>query len=524
MGLSPSRSGKITWGLSRFSRSENGTVPFQEWEVVSFRPVSSTLVLVQWEMSMHRRYLTPSFVWTCCWMVLTAVVAVSAKAEPPSTNPGDGAAGDGKRQAASAGVRGVSVPVRPDVPPKADDWPRFRGLKCDGICTETGLLDEWPDGGPRLLWMIEGLGKGYASVSIVGGKMFTMGDRAAADGSEKQYVIALDPATRDELWATPVGPPHRDGPRSTPTVDGELLYAIGTEGDLVCLESATGKLRWKKSFPEDFGGKMMTGWKYSESPLVDGDKLVCTPGGPDATIVALDKRTGEVIWKCAVPHLGGRGKDGAGYSSMVVAEIDGVRQYVQILGRGAVGVEAETGRFLWGYNRIANPTANIPTPIVRGDCVFVTTSYRTGSALLKLSRNGGRMDVEEVYFLGPEEFENHHGGVVLVGDHLYGGSGQNNGVPVCVEFETGRIAWKEEPLGRRSAALLYADGHLYLRYEDGLIALVEAAPEAFRLKGTFRTAVKNGPSWPHPVIHDGKLYLRDRDALMCYDVRKHSSG
>ncbi len=400
------------------------------------------------------------------------------------------------------------------------DWPRFRGPENNGICTETGLLKEWPEEGPELLWMIEGLGKGYSTVSIAGGRIFTMGDRATGGEEDEQFVIALDLGTRGELWATEVGPPHKDGPRCTPTVDGDLVYAIGTSGDLVCLETATGAVRWRASFPDDFQGEMMSGWKYSESPLVDGDKLVCTPGGPDATIVALDKRTGDVIWKCGIPDIGGRGKDGAGYSSIVVAEIDGVRQYLQILGRGAVGVEAETGRFLWGYNRIANSVANIPSPVVRANHVFVTTSYKTGSALLKLTRNGQQMDLEEIYFLGPEEFENHHGGVVLVGDHIYGGSGQVNGIPVCLDFQTGEIAWKETPAGRRSAAIVYADGHLYFRYEDGLVALIEATPEEYRLNGTFRTAVKKGPSWPHPVIHDGKLYLRDNEVLMCYDVRE----
>jgi outer membrane protein assembly factor BamB len=403
----------------------------------------------------------------------------------------------------------------------AADWPRFRGPDNNGICTETGLLQEWPEGGPKLLWTVDGLGTGYSTVSITGGKILTMGDLPADDGSQQQFVIALDLNTRDQLWTTRIGPPHSDGPRCTPTVDGELLYVVGTDGDLACLETATGKVRWHKSFAADFGGKMMSQWKFSESPLVDGEKLVCTPGGPDATIVALDKKTGEVIWKCGIPDIGPEGKDGAGYSSMVVAEIDGVRQYVQILGRGAVGVEAETGRFLWGYNRIANKVANIPTPIVRGNYVFVTTSYKAGSALLKLTRNGDRMDVEEVYFLPWEVFNNHHGGVVLVGDYLYGGSGQNQGVPVCIEFQTGKIAWRQDdPPGTGSAAVLYADGNLIFRYQNGLVALIEATPEAYRLKGTFRTAVKKGNSWPHPVVFDGKLYLRDQDTLMCYDVRE----
>jgi len=346
-----------------------------------------------------------------------------------------------------------------------------------------------------------------------------MGDRAMPVG-ERQCVICLELKTGRELWATPIGPPHGDGPRCTPTIDGTRVYAIGTEGDLACLSAETGKLLWAKNFVRDFGGQMMSQWKYSESPLVDGQRLVCTPGGAKGALAALDKVTGRVIWTCAIPPLGPRGRDGAGYTSMVVATIDGVRQYIQLLGRGVVGVEATRGQFLWGYNRIANQVANIPTPIVRDNYVFITTSYRTGSALLEIKRRGGRWDLREVYFLGPDQFENHHGGVVLVGDCLYGGDGQNRGTPVCLEFATGRIRWKVEPPGRRSAAVLYVDGHLIFRYEDGLVALIEANPDEFRLKGSFMAPVRDGPSWPHPVVHDGKLYLRSNDALMCFDLRR----
>jgi outer membrane protein assembly factor BamB len=405
-------------------------------------------------------------------------------------------------------------------PSKPSDWPQFHGPKRDALCTETGLLKQWPESGPKLLWKLEGLGRGYSTVSISGGRLFTMGDRPTSGKDESQFVIAYDLAGRQQLWATPIGPPHKDGPRCTPTVDGELAYAIGTDGDLLCLETAIGKVRWKKNFAQDFGGQMMSGWKFSESPLVDGEKLVCTPGGKDATLVALDKKTGKLLWQCAVPQLGQRGKDGAGYASMVVADIEGVRQYVQMLGRGVAAVAADTGKFLWGYNRIANGTANIPTPIVRGNYVFVTTSYKTGSALLKITRHGDQFQADEVYFLGPETFENHHGGVVLVGDYLYGGDGQNKGTPVCLEFLTGKVAWKAEPLTTGSAAVLYADGNLILRYEKkGLTALVEASPKAFNVKGKFLPVFNQGQAWPHPVIHDGKLYLRSNDTLMCYDVR-----
>jgi len=430
----------------------------------------------------------------------------------------DSTAGD-----AEAPLKGPDVVVRPGskepAGSRAPDWPCFHGPRRDSICLETGLLQEWPEGGPTLLWNLEGLGRGYSTVSISNGRLFTMGDRKAADGTQKQYVQAYDLDTRQELWATPIGPPHRDGPRCTPTVDGELLYALGTSGDLVCLQTATGELRWQKSFPDDFGGRMMSGWKYSESPLVDGEKLVCTPGGPDAAIVALDKQTGETIWKCAVPEIGPGGKDGAAYTSMVPAEIAGVRQYVQLIGRGVVGVEAATGRFLWGYNRIANTIANIPTPIVHGDYVFASTAYGTGSALLKINRDGEEFDVEEVYFLDAGDFQNHHGGMVLVDGHVYGGSGGNRGVPVCIELATGKIAWSEKPPERGSAAVLYADGHVIFRYDRGLVVWVEATPEAFRIRGRFQAETADGPAWPHPVIHRGRLYLRHNDLLLCYDLR-----
>jgi len=403
------------------------------------------------------------------------------------------------------------------------DWPRFRGPNVDGLSPEKGLLQTWPEAGPPLIWKLEGLGNGYSTIAIADGRILTMGDRE--EGSkETQFVLCFSLAERKLLWATPVGDPHSDGPRCTPTVDGDRTYAVTTDGNLVCLETATGKLAWKKNFRDDFGGKMMSGWRYSESPLVDGEKLLCTPGGQDAAIVALDKHTGAVIWKSALGEIGRKGKDGAGYSSMVAADIDGVRQYVQIMGRGAVGVAADDGRLLWSYNKIANGTANIPTPIVRGNHVFVTTSYKTGSALLRLTRDGNRMKAEEVWFHGPDQFENHHGGVVLVGDYLYGGDGQNQGKPVCLEFLTGKVMWKAKAPGRQSAAVLFADGNLIFRYQDGTVALIEANPKEFLVKGQFSQAVTSGPAWPYPVIHDGKLYLRSKNTLMCYDIGRHDQS
>jgi len=404
----------------------------------------------------------------------------------------------------------------------AEDWPRWRGPKIDALCQEKGLLKTWPAGGPRLLWAMNGLGVGYSTVAVVGNRAYTMGDVPTDGGQKRQFVIAIDLTSRKVLWRAEVGPPHSDGSRCTPTYDEGRLYAIGTDGDLVCVDAASGRVLWRKNFGRDFGGRMMTGWKYSESPLVDGEKLLCTPGAQDAMIVALNKKTGETIWKCAVPALGRRGKPGAGYSSIVISNACGVKQYVQLIGRGVIGVRAEDGKFLWGYNKIANGVANVPTPVVWKDYVFCSTAYGTGAALLKLQKQGDGIRAREVYFLDSKTFQNHHGGFVLVDGHIYGGSGHNAGAPTCIELLTGKIVWKEKQPGGGSGAVLYADGNLIIRYQRGEVVLIAATPEGYQLRGQFKPPRKDGvggPAWAHPVVSGGRLYLRHRDVLYCYDLR-----
>jgi outer membrane protein assembly factor BamB len=393
------------------------------------------------------------------------------------------------------------------------DWPEWRGPHRDGISTEKGLLKSWEDGGPPLLWKATGLGKGYSSVAISGGKIFTLGEKKGG-----ARLVALDVATQKELWAAPVG---GGDPNSTPTVDGDLVFALGRDGDLVCARTESGDVVWKKNFGKDFGGKMMSGWGYSESPIVDGERLIVTPGGNDAIMVGLEKKTGKEVWRAAVPgDLGRNGKDGAGYSSIVVSEACGVRQYVQLTGRGVISVRAKDGKFLWGYNKIANDTANIPTPIVKGDFVFTSTGYGAGAALLKVVRDGNGLKANEVYFLSSKEMQNHHGGMILVGNYIYCGSGHNEGFPLCLDMRCGKAARKPgRGAGEGSAAVLYADGNLYFRYQNGIMALIEATPEKYVLKGKFEIASKLGESWPHPVIAGGHLYLRDQDVLLCYDLK-----
>ncbi len=396
----------------------------------------------------------------------------------------------------------------------AKDWPSWRGPDRTAIAPETGLLKEWSENGPPLVWKADGFGGGFSSVAIVGDRIFTMGARKG--GCE---LIAADRATGKELWATPVG---KGRPNCTPTVDGDLVFALGREGDLVCANALSGSVVWQKNFGKEFGGKMMSGWGYSESPLVDGDRLIVTPGAAKAVIVALDKSTGDVIWQSAMPEEAlKRGKDGAGYSSVVISRAAGVKQYIQLTGRGVISVAADDGRHLWSYNRIANGTANIATPIIKDDYVFCSTGYGTGAALLQVTSEGGKLSADEVYFLDSKTMQNHHGGMILLGEHIYCGHGHNKGFPLCVELATGKVAWDGgRGPGTGSAAILLADGNLYFRYEDGTMALIEATPEEYRLKGEFKLATNNGKSWPHPVIVDGLMYLRDQGTLLCYDVRQ----
>lgn len=454
------------------------------------------------------------------------VVSIRAvtPSDPKSAGGSDAGAEGTPRKTARTAKPKSNAPVtagsRPS-PVGAGEWPQWRGPNRDGVSQETGLLKSWPGSGPPLSWQVNGLGQGTSSVAITADRIYTMGKRG-----DSEVVIALNKADGKELWATGIGPSqtkfsHAE-PKSTPTVDGDLLFAVGMNGSIACVESKSGKLVWKKDYESEFGGRMMSSWGYSESPLVDGDRVVCTPGGDQAALVALDKKSGRVIWKAAVPQSGG-----AGYSSIVIAEVGGVRQYITLLGQsaGLVGVAAKDGKLLWKYNRVANNTANIPTPIVRGDFVFVSTGYGAGAALLKLTQAGGGIRAEEKYFINGNEFQNHHGGMVLIGDHVYAGSGHNNGLPTCIDLRTGKIVWgKQRGPGSESAAVVAADGHLYFRYQNAVMALIEATPAAYKLKGSFRIPNGATPSWSHPVVASGRLYLRDQDRLLCYDVQDPSAA
>jgi outer membrane protein assembly factor BamB len=392
------------------------------------------------------------------------------------------------------------------------EWPQFRGPHRDDVSADTGLLKKWPKAGPPVLWKGTGVGSGYSSVVVSGGKVYTMGNKGSLSS-----LFALDSKNGRLLWSAKVGKAG-NSLGCTPTVDEDRVYAIGQEGDLVCVDAKTGNVRWHKNFQQDFGGHC-GGWQYTESPLVDGNKLVCTPGAADATIVALDKMTGAVLWKCAAPLADAT----AGYSSIVIAEVGGIREYVQLLAGGVVGVAAKDGRFLWKYDKLGNNTANIPTPIVLGDKVFCSAGYGKGGALLQLVPSGEEVSVNEIYF--NRELTNKHGGLVVVGDYVYGDK-DDSGYPFCAEVMTGKVVWRKKDRGNGlgSAALTYADGCLYFRYDNGVMALVEASPEGYKELSSFRIPKAANQSWAHPVVAGGRMYLREQDVVWCYDVKQHANG
>lgn len=392
---------------------------------------------------------------------------------------------------------------------RGDDWLEWRGPNRDGKSAETGLMQSWPVGGPDPVWEIDGIGGGYSAPAVQGDRLYYLTN----EGLENEYVRAASVKDGSTIWSTRIGKvgapdqrPSYPGSRGMPTIDGKRVYALGSDGDLACLEAETGKVRWQLSFQSAFGSKPPR-WAWAESPLIDGDRLICAPGGETATVVALNKHTGKVIWKCAVP-----GGDLAGYGSPVVATISGVRQYVIYLGGGVVGVEADTGKFLWRYDRTAQGSpANILTPVIEGDHVY-TGSNRGGGALVRIRLKKDPI-VKEVYHA--QKLPIHVGGAVLLDGHLYG---TTRSALLCVEYETGEIKWTDRSVG--AATVGYADGRLYVVGDDGEVALVDPTPAGYREISRFTPPGReDGPvSWTYPVIANGRMYLRNVDRMWSYDI------
>ena len=388
----------------------------------------------------------------------------------------------------------------------AADWPQWQGADRTRMSKETGLLKEWPAAGPPVIWTANNLGTGYGSMAVVGDRVFLQGARGPSS-----FVIALNRADGMEVWAKAIGPIDTRmrtnmgaGPRGTPTVDGDRLYVLTEAGDLACLKT-DGSPVWQLNILKDFGGSQLQ-WMISESPLVDGPHLVVSPGGPGAGIVKLDKMTGKTVW--TTKEL----SDTAGYSSITVADVQGVRTYMTFTARAGVGVRASDGKLMFSYAKAANNVANIATPVFSDDKVFFSSAYGAGGGLLALTVKDGEVAATEVYHT--PNMRNHHGGMVLVDGYLYGFSDL---ILTCLEFATGNVMWRDRSVGKGSVT--YADGHLYIQGENSMVGLAEASSTGYREKGRFSIPEKGQLSWAHPVISDGRLYVRNQDTLLVYDIK-----
>lgn len=388
------------------------------------------------------------------------------------------------------------------------DWPQYAGAQRDNKSRDTGLLPSWPPGGPELAWSTRGMGEGYSTVAVQNGVVYTMGNKGASEA-----LIAVDAGTGEKIWSTPFAWASTlsagNGPRSTPSVGDGLVFGLGGNGDLVCIDAKSGQIRWQQNILKEYGGSV-PGWGLCESVLLDQQRLICTPGGEKATLVALEPQTGKLIWKSLVP-----GHDRVGYASAIAAEIDGVRQYIQFTAAGTVAVRADDGEFLWRDDSAANGTANCSSPLSVDHFVFTSSGYGVGGSLVKVSARGARMKSELVYHT--HALSVHHGDMVIVDGLLYGSN--DPGIATCLDLATGKPKWQSRAAAKGSVT--YADGRIYLRTEQGPVVLIEATGDEYKELGRFEQPNRSKASaWPHPVVAEGKLFLRDEDRLFCYDLAR----
>jgi outer membrane protein assembly factor BamB len=340
--------------------------------------------------------------------------------------------------------------------------------------------------------------------------MAVAGDRVFVQGARgrNSVVIALNRADGKEVWSKALGAAQADdrgpGPRGTPTVDGDRVYALSENGDLLCVKT-DGTAVWQRNILRDFKGRQPN-WLISESPLVDGPHVIVTPGGPGASMVKLDKMTGSTVWTSKDLS------DPAAYASVIAADVQGVRTYMTFTAEAGVGVRASDGKLMFRYPNAANYVANVATPIFSNNKVFFSSAYGTGGGLLDLTVQNGEVKAKEVYFT--RSMNNHHGGVLLADGYLYG---FNDSILVCLDFATGKMMWRDRSVGKGSVT--FADGSLYIQGEDNVIGLADATPSGYREKGRLRIPDKGLPSWAHPVISDGRLYVRNQDTILVYDIK-----
>ena len=402
----------------------------------------------------------------------------------------------------------------------AQDWSQWRGSDRKGVSTEAGLNLDWSQKEPSLLWTFRQAGFGYSAPTIVGTTLYCQGG-----SNGKDFAFALDTKTGNLKWKQELGEEFKqdrgNGPRGSVTVDGDKLYLVRGGGQIHCLAAADGKMIWQKDFKADFGGKLMSSWGFSESPLVDGTLVICTPGGDNGTMAALDKNTGAVVWRTK------EWIDNSGYSSAIIAEVGGIRQYIQQSAKGVAGISAKDGKLLWKINNSAYKTAVIPTPIFNDNMVYVTNGYTGGSMGISLSKAGDGVKADTIYT--NRVISNKHGGVVLINGYIYGHT--ESGSWACQNFKTGEMVWSQrnQAVGTTGNGSTFGIGDRLLCFDEkkGLLVVAAASPDGWKEFGRMEIPerTKDDPSmdqatWTHPVIANGKLYLRDHDLLFCFDLKK----
>ncbi|MGQ9574177.1 MAG: PQQ-binding-like beta-propeller repeat protein [Thermoguttaceae bacterium] len=386
-------------------------------------------------------------------------------------------------------------------------WPRFHGPNGDNICHEIGLLKKWSDDGPQLLWKAKGIGEGYAGVSLAHGLIYTCGNL-----DEKTMITALD-LDGNIKWQVPNGPAWTGdypGTRGTPTIDGDWLYHESPLGEVICLDARTGQKLWGLNILKEFDAENIT-WALAESLLIDGQRVICCPGGNRASVAALDKLTGKTIWTARPTG------DKAAYATPALAEYQGLRMILAMTQNALIGVNADSGDLLFRHEHRTSWDVNATTPIFHDGQIFITSGYGSGSEMLKLKVEGQEASVEVLW--QSKELDNHHGGVLLLDGYLYGAAhNRNRGGWVCLEWKTGKKMYAERGVGKGS--LTCANGMLYTLSENGDVGLVKATPTRHELISKFRLPKGGkGPTWAHPVVCGGTLYIRHGDLLYAYDVR-----
>ena len=402
------------------------------------------------------------------------------------------------------------LPLAVPAPLNAADWPQFLGPQRNGISSETGLLDQWPAGGPKEVWRVKG-GVGMSGLAISRGKLVTLVQKEG-----QQWLIALDAQSGKPVWQTPIAAEYKnqqgDGPRATPTIAGDFVFAYGGDGTLAAVNFADGKPLWSHNVVKELGGSVAD-YGMASSPLVVGELAIVTAGAPQATVAAYRIKTGELAWKAA--------DDPAGYSSPALLDVGGRKQLVVFTGGSILGLTPETGAVLWRHPYETDFECNIATPLANDGQVFVSSGENHGCVLLRLKPAGDKFGVEEIWQSQGKDsvLRNEWQTSMLVGGYLYGFDNNGSAGPItnlaCINVATGERAWQQSRFGKGN--MIAADGKLFMTTMAGELVVARALPKGYEEIGRKTVLASTRQA---PALAGGLLYLRDNQEIICVDVRK----